>query len=197
MRTCSVEGCERKHRAKGLCEAHYTRYKRGRSMDAPVKCHEHRHADLCQVRGCNRPYRSKGYCHLHYSRAKRGAPLRASVQPRTFHHSYICSVPGCDRPYKAKGLCNVHYMRQRNGKTVTVLPEWARPVATRQKCDCGNPAIAECTAGVGAPIITTRKAPVDIVMCEECLQSERYVRGEIDFRELQALRVTNTVAPLC
>lgn len=32
MRVCEVEGCERKHYAKGLCEPHYQRRKKGQSL---------------------------------------------------------------------------------------------------------------------------------------------------------------------
>lgn len=37
MRVCSVEGCNRVHRAKGYCTAHYTRVRTGRDMSKPVQ----------------------------------------------------------------------------------------------------------------------------------------------------------------
>lgn len=33
MRKCDVEGCERKHSAKGYCTAHYERFRRGEIID--------------------------------------------------------------------------------------------------------------------------------------------------------------------
>ena len=34
-RTCTIDGCERKHRCKGYCGLHYDRHRKGADMDAP------------------------------------------------------------------------------------------------------------------------------------------------------------------
>lgn len=40
MRLCTIEGCGRKHEAKGLCYMHYQRQKRGLPLDMPYRFHE-------------------------------------------------------------------------------------------------------------------------------------------------------------
>lgn len=52
-RTCSVEDCDRIHRAKGWCSKHY--YKLRES--------------LCTASTCRRPLRAKGLCAQHYREA--------------------------------------------------------------------------------------------------------------------------------
>lgn len=37
MRTCEVTGCDRKHFGGGLCNAHYQRKRRGKSLDTPLR----------------------------------------------------------------------------------------------------------------------------------------------------------------
>lgn len=63
---CTVDGCEKKERARGLCRKHYLEAKnRG---DFPSK--------ICSVEGCDRPVEAKGYCSKHYKRYKiYGSPL--------------------------------------------------------------------------------------------------------------------------
>lgn len=34
---CSVEGCERKRESKGLCQTHYTRFRKQQDLTAPIK----------------------------------------------------------------------------------------------------------------------------------------------------------------
>lgn len=74
-RICSVEGCGRKHEAKGLCRAHYVRHLNGRSMDVPVKTSNMNHSTQCTVEGCGRQYGAKGFCEMHYKRHLNGTPL--------------------------------------------------------------------------------------------------------------------------
>jgi len=34
--TCSIDGCARPHRAKGLCSSHYSRQLRGKDLSTPI-----------------------------------------------------------------------------------------------------------------------------------------------------------------
>ena len=150
----------------------------------------------CEVPGCERKYKARGYCRAHYRRWERGVPVDGPIKTTFDSLTRKCAVKGCRHRYHAKGYCLLHYSRHKRGMPLVLpsevrvkpLPVWARPASAHQKCACGKPAIAICTAGVAGPTVTTRKAPVQLVLCEECLQSERYVRGEIDFRELQQRR---------
>jgi hypothetical protein len=62
--TCTVDGCERPHKAHGWCKAHYFRWRDhgdplgGRPPRSPV----------CTVDGCGEPHQARGYCGTHYRR---------------------------------------------------------------------------------------------------------------------------------
>ena len=62
MRKCSIEGCERKHYAKGWCKRHYNS-----ARDAAAKA-------PCAVEGCSKPARTAGRCSGHYERQRSGHP---------------------------------------------------------------------------------------------------------------------------
>lgn len=71
MSLCSIEGCERKRRTKGLCPAHYLRSLRGKPVEAPVRRKRPLSADRgpCEVSGCYRPAKgNKGICAGHLRR---------------------------------------------------------------------------------------------------------------------------------
>lgn len=52
---CKVDGCGRKHHAKGYCKKHYFRSK----------------TDICKVDGCNTKVRTGKYCNRHWLQMKR------------------------------------------------------------------------------------------------------------------------------
>jgi 5-methylcytosine-specific restriction endonuclease McrA len=109
---CTVEGCDNKHAAKGMCAPHYMRVK------------NHGHTELigrfkpmipCSVEGCTELVKS-GMCKMHYGRVRRhGDPhtftrvrLRAVDVPET------CTLENCNDEYWAKGKCRVHYAHDRH-----------------------------------------------------------------------------------
>jgi len=65
-----VEGCDTKPKSRGLCHAHYSKWRR-----------ENRYrlrAGTCSVRRCKEPHYAKGYCEKHYYAWKRyGDPKHA------------------------------------------------------------------------------------------------------------------------
>lgn len=85
VRECSIEGCEREHYARDVCEMHYARARKI-GFTAPAK--EERR---CTVEGCERPHRARGYCKTHY-KSEWWAP-RQHVETR------ICEV--CDEDFTA------------------------------------------------------------------------------------------------
>lgn len=78
-RICSVEGCGRRHDAKGLCRTHNSRVSLGKPLLRPcVTCGR-------DVVGRSSQDHCGGDCHP------------------------PCSEAGCDKPKKARGLCVAHY----------------------------------------------------------------------------------------
>jgi AraC-like DNA-binding protein len=63
MRTCSVTGCHRAPRARGLCDSHYQRHRRGLPVEAPLRSYG---ANGCSVTGCRRPHAARGLCYRHW-----------------------------------------------------------------------------------------------------------------------------------
>ena len=57
MRVCSIEGCERKHYAKGLCSKHY---------QEKTKKKERKKRGICSIDGCGNKHSAKGLCKKHY-----------------------------------------------------------------------------------------------------------------------------------
>jgi len=62
---CSVEGCDKAAKGKGLCPKHYERKKRLGTTKLPPKVKK-----VCSVDGCSRPVRSNGLCNMHYCRLR-------------------------------------------------------------------------------------------------------------------------------
>lgn len=80
-RTCSVEGCDRRHDAKGYCPFHYVRW---RKYDDPMgggpSRREVNNKTLgCSIDGCEREGYAKQLCRAHYIRLRKyGDPLELS-----------------------------------------------------------------------------------------------------------------------
>lgn len=120
-RTCSVDGCDRGHKAKGFCGLHYNRLiKTGNPEPGhPVGYRKPPARTECSVDGCDRPVLARGWCSAHYERARtHGDPLGGSTFRKPKRERSQCPAPGCDRESKTAGLCPMHYQRQRiNGTT--------------------------------------------------------------------------------
>lgn len=113
--TCSVEGCERQIHARGFCNAHYQRWVKGTSMNAPIRF-DPRLEGICVVDGCIAPRKARGLCRLHYHRLKRGVAL-----DRSFRRSGgPCDIAGCNGRASRVGLCEAHYSRHKKGQDMTI-----------------------------------------------------------------------------
>lgn len=65
---CSIEGCDKTSRSRGMCSMHYMRGRRA-AGDLPK-------SEPCTVDGCGAPGGNRGWCPKHYQRWKRtGDPL--------------------------------------------------------------------------------------------------------------------------
>ena len=64
-RTCSVEGCGRKHSCRGYCTLHYQRWRQYGTPAGKTR------PTTCTVDGCGRAVAARGWCDTHYRRWKR------------------------------------------------------------------------------------------------------------------------------
>lgn len=68
---CSVDDCDGRVNAGGLCETHYSRKRRGvPDWDAPIVRRIKRDG-TCSVDGCSEPIQARGRCNMHYQRVAR------------------------------------------------------------------------------------------------------------------------------
>lgn len=78
--TCKADGCEKDVRAKGYCDRHYRKWRKG-LMGKP----RHR---ICNEKGCHKARDRKGFCADHFSQhfgkkaqAAAEAPAAAAEAP--------------------------------------------------------------------------------------------------------------------
>ena len=102
-RVCKVDGCQRKHEAKGWCAFHYAQFRTKKS---------------CTLRGCSAPILARGLCVRHYrSFQAHGDPLAA--RPRG-QRPRLCAVAGCTALVPSQ-LCSLHRRRLRRHGTTELI----------------------------------------------------------------------------
>lgn len=118
--TCSVEGCDKVHDAKGFCNMHYSRWRRHGnplmlSHNSPMP------KGTCSVDYCETVSRNQGLCGKHYARFKRtGNPtglLRQGPKPKP-----ICGVDTCNQIAAYWGLCGTHHSWKQRTGDATIKP---------------------------------------------------------------------------
>lgn len=79
-RICSVVGCGKPIKSKGMCGKHYKRLKNHGTTEIVVR--SMRSAEPCSVSGCDKFATARGYCPRHYSKFKRyGDPTKGRQNP--------------------------------------------------------------------------------------------------------------------
>lgn len=63
-KTCTINGCTRRVKARGLCNPHYARQYRGADVSTPIR---EALAPTCTVKGCVLPSHGRGLCSTHYA----------------------------------------------------------------------------------------------------------------------------------
>ncbi len=78
-KACSVQGCKRAYRAKGLCFFHYRKWRRGEIEGHPRRYH------TCSKPDCKKKVVGHGLCQEHYDAWKKSrkgaAPAPAEPKP--------------------------------------------------------------------------------------------------------------------
>ena len=75
-RMCTIEGCERKHYARGMCTLHYQRARAAGPLEPlPEK------PKACVFPDCGLPVRSHGLCEAHRQQRDKGRPL-SPIKPK-------------------------------------------------------------------------------------------------------------------
>lgn len=95
---CVVDGCERQHYAKGLCQTHYCQAWRGEAL-RPIRV---KLVGRCAAEGCDRALVVNGYCRAHDARAKAGRPVDGPIKEHPpkralvhFRHLFTEDPSGC------------------------------------------------------------------------------------------------------
>jgi hypothetical protein len=127
MKVCSVEGCDRKLYARGLCEPHYRRRQRTGSLSLERNVGETAPPKQCNAEPCARIAVERGYCHCHYLRLMRDGDVRADRSVRSYGAAG-CEVSTCSEPHYARHLCRIHYRRlMRTGDVQAERPVRSEP----------------------------------------------------------------------
>jgi transcriptional regulator with XRE-family HTH domain len=117
-RTCSFEGCEDKHAAKGYCRGHYNRFHR---YGDPSYNGREGIRSLCAFEGCGREAKARGFCEGHYLRVRTSADLEHLLPEEA--RAERCFAPECEAPQHASGLCSSHRaILKRRGEAWTDVP---------------------------------------------------------------------------
>jgi hypothetical protein len=76
--SCSVCGRDPVE-ARGLCHAHYLRWRNGAAYPAPLTRTPKNKYQHCTIKGCRDAHYAKGLCSRHYKRRWAGIPLNGSA----------------------------------------------------------------------------------------------------------------------
>ncbi len=110
---CTVEGCGRALKAKGLCGSHRYRLDNGLPLDTPIRPYESGER-RCKMLGCDQFRGSDGtYCQMHLKRLKRDGTLGDPSRRRMPPGQAIWDKPNAKRRYNLRynyGITPEQYM---------------------------------------------------------------------------------------
>lgn len=135
---CTIEGCVRVLRRRGLCKAHYHSALEDGSI---TRMRSKQLGKTCRHAECSLPAKFRDLCPTHYARWKNAGEDDSAlyISPTTGlpYTSRItgpgtcCSIAQCKREVARKGLCDYHAGQVSSGKTIVPDPQATRkcPVA--------------------------------------------------------------------
>lgn len=86
--TCSAEGCNRNALARGLCNLHYRRLKRGAEINAAPRLF----GRICSFEGCEAKAYGNGLCSRHYTRVRRHGTTEIDGTGKGEARTFLLSV---------------------------------------------------------------------------------------------------------
>lgn len=154
-RTCAVDGCERRVKARGLCRSHYMAERASKMPE-------------CTVDGCSKTQHSSGLCSMHYMRVHSGKSIGQGRVERK-----RCSVADCQRVVTADGYCQYHSKRIELGLPMNApLPKRGRTTCQIEGCSEYVSGEGYCKAhlrrfrrGVQVEFERTPKVPTPCIAC--------------------------------
>lgn len=105
---CRVDWCDRPPRSRGLCIAHYSRWRRGSCMDKPFQRKSPRTRSICKIPNCERPVHCRGWCATHWQRWSKGTDMDKPIRQYR-RQPQVCTVEGCERRTEARSMCKPCY----------------------------------------------------------------------------------------
>ena len=146
MPGCLVDGCLKKHQARGFCENHYRLFLK---YGDPLYVKPAFVANPCAVQECDRPAECQGYCKPHYSRLLRhgdpllgrtpvGGPL-AWLQRHVSHQSDECLIWPFRRRSTGYGEAPFRGARMSANRIMCILAHGEPPTEDHHSAhSCGN-----------------------------------------------------------
>lgn len=116
---CTAPGCNKPHRARGLCAPHYNQQVRAGTLQTGTK-RTAMPGQTCSFDGCERPIKGLGLCGAHYNQRWREEELRPLSRQRP---QRTCDFDGCDNKHNSHGYCSHHARMLRDGKELTPIKE--------------------------------------------------------------------------
>ena len=131
-RGCTFEGCDRRHKAHGWCEAHWDQLKKGKPLTPLLpKNSEKINGGPCAVDGCERKSVARGLCSTHYRRYL-GGDASLPIRIKAYSEWDECRIPGCEKKPNIRGFCHSH------GKKMirfNLGPDKFLELMSKDKCD--------------------------------------------------------------
>lgn len=130
QRVCTVESCDRKLMARGLCATHYQRIRLTGELrpEIPIGAKPEPVFKSCSIPECDSKSFGRGWCSKHYSRwQKHGDPM---VEPVRFGPT--CRIDGCEKPRKDRStICSTHTWAMKRYGSFDGIPKRERVTTCR------------------------------------------------------------------